>query len=187
LRFFACNILDNSFIFSYLKTLQFYKIENFINFIKDKFKIEHEYQNISINDLKNISYSKFIKIGSHTLNHPILLNETAENSYNEIKESKLNLEQLINKEINTFAYPNGLNNFDFGLREIDFIKKFYKTAVSMDLISKVDQNYNFRLPRVPIFTKPLKNLFINKAFKFYYFINKLRMNNKILILKRVNG
>ena len=178
-NFYSVDIKDGSFIFPYLKTLKFYEIENFINFIKNKHKIRDEYKNISLNNLRDISRSKFIKIGSHTLNHPILSNETQENSHKEIRESKLNLEQLLDCEINSFAYPNGLYEVDFGSREVEYIKKIYKTAVSMDLVINMDHNYNFKLPRVPLFDKQLKNFLIDRAFKFYFVINKFRTKSKL--------
>lgn len=178
-NFYSVDIKDGSFIFPYLKTLKFYEIENFINFIKSKHKIRDEYKNISLNNLRDISRSKFIKIGSHTLNHPILSNETQENSHKEIRESKINLEQLLDCEINSFAYPNGLYEVDFGSREVEYIKKIYKTAVSMDLVMNMDHNYNFKLPRVPLFNKQFKNFFIDRAFKFYFIINKLRTKSKL--------
>ena len=178
-KFFSRQIKDESFIFPYLKTLKFNEIDNFIKFIKNKFQINHKYKNISLMELRNISSSNFVKIGAHTLNHPILSNETFENSNNEILDSKIKLENLLNCEINSFAYPNGVYNIDFGKREIEFVRKIYKTAVSMDLFADKDLDYNFKLPRVPFFEKPMKNFLINNSFRIYCYINRLRMKNRL--------
>jgi len=60
-------------------------------------------------EIKEIS--KDFEIGGHTVTHPRdmkLLSE--ENQFNEIKENKEYLEQLIGKEINSFCYPRGKYN-----------------------------------------------------------------------------
>jgi len=44
-------------------------------------------------------------IGAHTLTHPML--RRVENSYEEIRKSKENLEQILHKSISYFAYPYG--------------------------------------------------------------------------------
>lgn len=178
-KFFSTQIKKESYIFPYLKTLKFDEIDIFIKFIKNKFQINHKYKNISLMELRNISSSKFVKIGAHTLNHPILSNETSENSNNEILESKTKLENLLNCEISSFAYPNGLYNIDFGKREIEYVRKIFKTAVSMDLSTDKDIDYNFKIPRVPFFEKPIKNFFINNSFRIYCYINRLRTKNRL--------
>lgn len=67
----------------------------------------------------------YVEFGSHTKFHPILTRCTDEESQEEIRDSKIFLEDFFNRPIDHFCYPNG----DYGAREIDYLKKFgYKSA-----------------------------------------------------------
>ena len=68
-------------------------------------------------------------IGAHTVNHPILSTLDYTNQYKEIVEGADTLAELINKEVNYFAYPFGsLNTMDKNSYEI--VKKRFKYAFS---------------------------------------------------------
>jgi len=54
-----------------------------------------------------------IEIGSHTKSHPILKSITNEEAEIEIWESKTHLEELLQKEVRFFAYPNGQPGIDY--------------------------------------------------------------------------
>ncbi len=68
----------------------------------------------TINDLTEseiIAMSKDFVIGGHTTTHPEDMKRlSAIDQYNEIKDNKDYLEQLIGKEINSFCYPGGRYN-----------------------------------------------------------------------------
>lgn len=87
-----------------------------LNQIKSKIFLKREA--LTPDDLLEISKSKFITIGSHTITHPILTMCTDEESLHEIRESKRKLETLLQIKVDHFAYPNG----DFSIREINFLK-----------------------------------------------------------------
>ncbi len=57
--------------------------------------------------LQTLSLSKYIDIGAHTVNHPQLSALTDDEQVEEIKESKIRLEQIIGKTITNFSYPYG--------------------------------------------------------------------------------
>lgn len=74
------------------------------------------------------SYSAIVEIASHTLHHINLKYTKAELARKEIIESKTQLEQLIGKDVNNFAYPYGGFNED----TIKFVQDAgYKTAASV--------------------------------------------------------
>jgi peptidoglycan/xylan/chitin deacetylase (PgdA/CDA1 family) len=81
-----------------------------------------EHQNISIEQLREIDRDGLITIGAHTLNHPILANESDETSKQEILDSIRGLENILEHEVKYFAYPNGTPNLDFTVREIEILK-----------------------------------------------------------------
>jgi len=80
-------------------------------------------QNMNEEHIKLIDAEGLVKIGAHTMTHPFLSYETDERSKSEIKDSLLDLENMLGHPIKYFAYPNGLPNEDFGQREIDILKK----------------------------------------------------------------
>ena len=78
--------------------------------------------NMCVEQLKELDASGFVTIGSHTLNHPILKNESDEVSKAEIKESIEELSDLLKKKVICFAYPNGIPDLDFNHREINYLQ-----------------------------------------------------------------
>ena len=81
-----------------------------------------EFRNISCVHLKDVATSGLVSIGAHTMNHPILRNEDDSNCLYEISQSLSELSTLLNKEINMFAYPNGIPGLDFTEREERYLR-----------------------------------------------------------------
>ena len=80
---------------------------------------------LTIEELKEISGTPFVTIGSHTVTHPMLTSCSDGQSFTEISESKKILSGWLNKPVDHFAYPNG----DFTQREINFLNDCgYKSA-----------------------------------------------------------
>jgi peptidoglycan/xylan/chitin deacetylase (PgdA/CDA1 family) len=83
-----------------------------------KTKLTNSRDALTINDVKNIARSTYIKIGSHTVTHPILTMCNHNESKYEITVSQKTLENWTNKRVNYFAYPNG----NYSEREISLLK-----------------------------------------------------------------
>lgn len=102
-----------------------------------------------LNALKNESLAT---IGAHTMHHLSLAHQTNEQMMFEIKQSKTELEDKIQIEIEHFAYPYG-SLLDANKREFKFVKKIgFKTAtmnhpgnVFMQSIATLE-----KLPRYPL-------------------------------------
>ena len=58
-------------------------------------------------EIKKASESKFVQIGSHGYFHNNLANVSIEEASNEMRLSKNYLENLVQKEVNEIAYPDG--------------------------------------------------------------------------------
>ena len=98
------------------------------------------------NDVIELDKNPLITIGAHTHSHPVLKSENYENSYDEIKKSKLLLQQKLGHSIDHFAYPFGSKN-EFGFREYDIVKKLkFKTALT-SLCHKPNSKDMLNLPR----------------------------------------
>ena len=77
--------------------------------------------NMNYTELKKVDSSEIVTIGAHTLNHPILANESDLDSANEIRESILQLEELLNHTIVDFAFPFGYPSVDYLPRDVEIV------------------------------------------------------------------
>ena len=114
---------------------------------------------VGINELIEMDKSGLIEVGAHTVTHPILSLENDDRSFNEIKASVVELEDILQHKIISFAYPNGLYNIDYSEREIEYVKSCgIKLAYSVmpDIISQ--KNNPLSIPRIGSF----KRLYLGK-------------------------
>jgi len=112
-------------------------------------KVTTQREAMTIQELQEISNSKFITIGSHTVTHPILPNCTNDELRFEIIESKKIIEQIISKPINSFSFPNG----DYGSREIEYVKQAgYEISFGIEpkYLTKSSLEGIFNLPRFEV-------------------------------------
>ena len=63
------------------------------------------------------------KVGPHSVTHPILANETDEESERQINQSWLELKTKIPEASDVFCYPVGRYGKDFGQREMEFVAR----------------------------------------------------------------
>jgi len=117
-------VLNNYPLTAILKCLKIDQIWTIIEIYQKRFDIAPQKPfNITLEQLLEIDRYGLVKIGAHTLNHPILANESDEKSSFEITESIMGLKEILGHEIKYFAYPNGFPIVDFGHREIEILKK----------------------------------------------------------------
>lgn len=101
---------------------------------------------MTVDQVKMVARSPYITIGSHTQTHPILINCTEIQVYEELKGSRQKLESWTGKEVAYFAYPNG----DFSRREIKILKTLhYRLAFSLQpkYLTPDLLNESFTIPR----------------------------------------
>jgi poly-beta-1,6-N-acetyl-D-glucosamine N-deacetylase len=101
---------------------------------------------MTVDEIRSVSASPYITIGSHTQTHPILINCHEQQVYNELKISRQKLESWTGKEVAYFAYPNG----DYGRREIQILHALnYRLAFSSQpkYLTPELLKDNFTLPR----------------------------------------
>ena len=118
-----------------------------VNAVKPQLPLKREA--LTIEELKEISNTAFVSIGSHTVTHPILTNCSDEQSIFEIRESRKILEEWLHKDVAHFAYPNG----EFTRREISFLKDSgYKIAFTTQPRYITSDNFTdlYTLPRFDV-------------------------------------
>lgn len=74
-------------------------------------------------EVKELHESGLVEIGAHTMIHPILKAEEDSRSNNEITKSISNLSSLLNYEVKSFAYPNGIEGVDYSERDMKYAQQ----------------------------------------------------------------
>lgn len=70
-------------------------------------------------------------VGAHTVNHPILTAIAPSLARNEISRSKARLEEVLDRKITLFAYPNGRPILDYGPEHVTMARDLgFEAAVS---------------------------------------------------------
>jgi peptidoglycan/xylan/chitin deacetylase (PgdA/CDA1 family) len=98
------------------------------------------------NDLLSLD-RELITVGSHTLSHPILTGLGAQEIELEILESRLCLEQRLQRAVDFFCYPNGA----YDQRAYQLVQKTYRAAVTTEsgVVDGQEGLDPHRLPRIP--------------------------------------
>lgn len=105
-------------------------LESFISLSSHDQKELNERFFLSSEEVKKISRDPLLDIGGHTLSHPRLKTLPEEEAFREIKQNKTDLENLLNRPVEAFAYPYG-DPQTCGPREFELVEKAgYKVAVT---------------------------------------------------------
>lgn len=87
---------------------EFFKLfNNEFEEIISKKNIDDYWKLMTDDDIKKISFSNYITIGSHGYYHNNLSNVATKDAKNELKLSKEYLENILQKEVDQIAYPDG--------------------------------------------------------------------------------
>lgn len=134
-----------------------------VNIPKD---IPEEYLPVTWQELKLMNENG-IEIGSHTMNHPILSKINHDELYNEIYNSKIEIESNLNSRVFSFCYPNSAPG-DINDTVIKYVKSAgYRGAVFGGLPGSHDI---FQIPRIGI--NRIKTEFLLKLSGMDYLINQ---------------
>lgn len=107
--------------------------------------------------IKDVDKSNLIEIGSHTISHYKLAEKDEQTIEKELKESKEALEKILNKEINTIAYPSG----SFNSTVIKIAQKYYSYGLSTLIGKEQSNNINyFKIKRYYVYREYGLNDFI---------------------------
>lgn len=72
-----------------------------------------------------------MRIGAHTLTHPILARASDDEAERQIAEGRARLEAITGSKVTLFAYPNGRPGTDFGTRDVELVQRLgFAAAVS---------------------------------------------------------
>jgi len=139
-------------------------------------KLGYEQQNeyltrqaLNIKEIKEML--PYVDFQSHSRFHPILTTCTDKESKKEIKGSKNYLENLLNKEIKHYSYPNG----DYADREIEYLKGCgYKSARTIDIGWNSINTNPYRLKAMGIEDNASINVLCGQINGFFGYLRYLR-------------
>ena len=91
-----------------------------------------------------------MSIGSHTLSHPMLSQQSAERSWAEISESRIALQHSLNRQIWALAYPFG-DRHSVSDREVEMAQRAGFACAFLNIENDMDTETSlFSLPRIHV-------------------------------------
>jgi peptidoglycan/xylan/chitin deacetylase (PgdA/CDA1 family) len=107
----------------------------------------------SWSELREMSHSGLMDIGSHTVTHPILSTITDEESWDELTRSRRQIEEGIGRKVNCFCYPNGMPG-DYRPSQVRQVEQAgYACSVIAEFGMVHQASDRFRLPRIGVVRK----------------------------------
>jgi peptidoglycan/xylan/chitin deacetylase (PgdA/CDA1 family) len=112
-----------------------------------------KYAPCSWSELREMADSGLVDIGSHTVTHPILSSITDEESWQELKVSRDQIEEGMGRKPSSFCFPNGMPG-DFRLTQVQQIADAGYTCSVVASFGMVNNGADpFRLPRLGMGSK----------------------------------
>lgn len=107
-----------------------------------------EYELVSWEELRALTRSGLVDVGSHTRTHRSLADAGADESWDEIDGSRRALEQRLDTEIATFCFPYGLPS-DYRPDQVEMVARAgYACAVASHFGYVTPASNRFALPRI---------------------------------------
>jgi hypothetical protein len=87
-------------------------------------------------------------VGAHTVTHPILASLTSNEAHTEIEQGKRELEDILARPVNLFAYPNGMPDLDYAAEHARMARDCgFEAAVSTAWGAASIRSDRYQLPR----------------------------------------
>lgn len=153
-----CNFIDSEKIFPWLSEPRFPRGENLP---------------LSVGQILDLAKGG-MDFGSHTLSHQRLTRLSQKQAFKEIQRSKTYIEQLLDREINSFSYPYGSWS-DFDQSHQEMVRKAgYGLAVTSIYGSNALNSNPFSLKRIHMYANDDLNTFEMKINGYYDWIGKIQ-------------
>jgi peptidoglycan/xylan/chitin deacetylase (PgdA/CDA1 family) len=109
-----------------------------------------QYAPCSWSELRQMSDSGLVEIGSHSVSHPIFSSISDEESWNELSSSRSEIERRVGHEVRSFCFPNGKVG-DYRPSQIEQVKSAgYDNAVVTHFGLVPSSTGCFELPRIGV-------------------------------------
>jgi peptidoglycan/xylan/chitin deacetylase (PgdA/CDA1 family) len=121
-------------------------VQQLISFANIEPKARASHRTLTKLELKQLSESKYITIGSHTVDHPVLKLEAPGSQQYQLQLSRETLQQITGKEIGIISYPYGSID-DFDDVTIEIARKYYTAGIANIQEACRPDTDGFRVPR----------------------------------------
>jgi len=126
----------------------------------------------ALSESEMMELQPYVEFGSHTKFHPILTNCGPQECEDEIRDSKACLEELLDRRVDHFCFPNG----NYGEREINLLKKHhYRSARTLEWGRNRVHTDPFKLEAVEILDDSSINLLCAQLCGFWGWFRKMRV------------
>jgi peptidoglycan/xylan/chitin deacetylase (PgdA/CDA1 family) len=126
------------------------------------------------NELREMSQSGLVEIGSHTATHPIMASLTDEESREELIRSKAQIEEGVEREVRSFCFPNGMPG-DFRPSQVRQVEEAgYSCAVTAQFGMVAAGSDRYQLPRIGMTRKVSPPEIAKYIDGFAYFQQRMR-------------
>ncbi|MAT92304.1 MAG: carbohydrate esterase family protein [Halioglobus sp.] len=110
-------------------------------------RVPHEHLMMTDEQVRNLARNQ-VTVGAHTVNHPMLASVAGEDARREISDGKRYLENLLQQDVDYFAYPNGKPSTDYRLEHRDMVQALgFRAAVSTHWGVGCGDSDPYQLPR----------------------------------------
>ena len=105
------------------------------------------HRSLSPQEVLDLSQGDLIEVGAHTVTHPFLSQLSLASQQAEIQQSKAALEELLNRSVTSFSYPNG----DYTLGTLSLVQEIGFSQACCSIANQVQPHNNpFLLPRLVV-------------------------------------
>jgi len=102
---------------------------------------------LSRDEIRELADGGLVEVGAHTVTHPILSSITADVQRDEIRNSKMALEEILEKPVLSFAYPYGQRG-DYTGTTVDLVREQGLASACSNFTGVVQPGVDrFQLPR----------------------------------------
>jgi peptidoglycan/xylan/chitin deacetylase (PgdA/CDA1 family) len=151
-------------------------------FIGDRRKSFKSRECLTWNEVLELDHAG-MEFGSHTVNHPKLLDLSWNEIEQEISESKVEIENRLSHSISSFAYPYAFPqaNRAFAVRLQGLLQKYsYSSCVTTAVGTSDQQSSLLELPRLPVNSLDSRSFFHAKLDGCYDWVGTLQFLRKKL-------
>ena len=111
-------------------------------------QVRPDYRTLSAQEVVDLTRDGLVAVGAHTVNHASLSSLPLHLQGEEIQKSKTQLEQIVGKSVNTFAYPYGKIS-DYSKDTVSLVKEAGFWGACANFSGSVSPSTDpFQLPRV---------------------------------------
>lgn len=110
-------------------------------------KLRASHRVVNLEELRELSASDAIEVGSHTVSHPYLSSLSSDERVQQVRESKRRLEQMTGRAIRSFSYPFGEEEA-VDVASVDAVKAAGYEVACANVPGRVTRRTDrFRVPR----------------------------------------